>query len=222
MKTIILFLTITISTFSFGQKIKEKIDFTEYVKYLSQTKTDGQDFKMSMWMPLNYLDLSAKARPDYDPEVIKFLEELFDGYTLVMIYSGEIDTDNQMFVSESASTTRNKVYLEFQGKKYKPLTDSQLTDELSELTESIKPMINQMVGSLGPGMNLFFFDVRDDNNKSLIDPYKDNDFKIKIEKEIFHYNLPVPALFEDKKCEIENETYPSNYNYCPIHGNQLK
>lgn len=219
----ILFLSIFIlADFAFGQNVKSKIEISEYMKDLTFTESDGQNLTMSIWMPMNYLELSAQNMPDYDPEIFDMIETWFSGYTLVMIYSGKMDIDKKMFVSESESTIRNKVSLEYNSKKYKPLPPNQLSDELAQLSAMLKPMMGQMFGSMGPGMNFFFFDVRDGKRNSMLDPYKDTDFKVNVDKEKFNYNLPVPSLFEDKECEKDGENYPSNYNYCPIHGNELK
>ena len=173
-------------------------------------------------MPPNYWDLVAKGNPQFDKKSVESLKALIGGYTLVLVYSGELSTSTRSFVSESEETIRKSVTLEYNNKKYKPLSPNQLPEELAQFSAYLKPTMTQMFGTMGPGMNFFFFDIKDANKASLIDPYKDTDFKITVDSETFNYNLPLPSLFEDKKCEVDGENYPSNYNFCPIHGNELK
>jgi hypothetical protein len=221
MRTTLLLSTILLATITFGQTPKSTIDLSEYMKDLTKSESDGSQITMSIWMPSNYWDIATKNNPDFDKESIELLKSFIGGYTLMIVYSGKMDIDKQMFVSESETKIRNSVSLEYNNKKYKAPSPTQLPDELAQLSQALKPAMTQMFGSMGPGMNFFFFDIRDGQNNAMIDPYKDTDFKITVDKESFNYNLPAASLFEDKECEKDGEKYPSNYNYCPIHGNKL-
>ena len=193
---------------------------SKFTVNINRTVTDGKEMHIALWFPVMYWDLAAKSFNAQQQE-IDMIKSWMGGYTMFMVYHGEMDVESQGFVSESEKAMRSKISMEFNGKTYKPVPTSDLPEELQAFVGAFKPMMTQMFGTMGPGMNAYFFDVRDSMGDSEIDPYKNTDFKILFDKKVMNFDLPLPSLYPDKPCELDGEMYPSNYNYCPIHGNKL-
>lgn len=87
----------------------------------------------------------------------------------------------------------------------------------------MKPMMANMLGSMGENM---FFLVLENKDKSKlenpIDPYSNHQLEFELgdfKKEI---DLPLSSLLEEKICPKTNKELNGKWNYCSIHGVELK
>lgn len=174
-----------------------------------------------IWFPEVYWEMYA-AQNNMSEEDMNSITRMFQGYSLFVAFVGKIDPSTKSWNSYSSEKLAKTLSVTYEGKTYKPLGEDELTSELNLLTQIMQPMFAQMFGSMGEGFHCYFFDIRDNDLNPLIDPKKDTDLEVKAGKEKLMFNLPVAALFENKTCPEDQQEYPYNYNYCPIHGKPLK
>ena len=78
-----------------------------------------------------------------------------------------------------------------------------------------------MLGEMGSGMSIFYFEITDNSGENLLNPYNDLDFSLQLASVKNTFHLPLPSLFQDSKCPNDGELFPANYEFCPYHGSKL-
>lgn len=206
-----------------GQELPlETVDQTKLIKDLVKSEAVNNKTYMSLWLPEVYWEFMVGQGVLTELQYEEFIS-MTKGYSIFFVFAGSLNDENTLWDADSETKLLKQIQITYNGKVYTPLKDKQLTVELRDFSETMQPMMTQMFGSMGNGFRYFFFDIRDSNQECIVDPLKDSDLKIKIDNDVtFTYNLPFPSLFEDKKCPVDSEEFPYNYNYCPIHGNELK
>lgn len=224
MKNFLLFIALVLSFSSISQQKLElkDVDQSKLLKDITFTKSENGEIVVLYWFPHLYWEiLSAKDPKTYSSEMVSQLKEMLGNKSIFMAVSGKLNSQTQKFDMKPESYLRNNFSVNFKGKSYKPIPESKLSEELLLLNDYIKPMFSRMLGDLGSGMTLFYFEIADNPEETLLDPYSDVDFGMELNtfKNVFH--MPLPSLFQDSKCSNDGELFPANYEYCPYHGSKL-
>jgi len=215
-------LGLLISLSSNAQKKTENIDFSKLMKDIAITKASTHEIEAAIWMPTIYWEVVARDNPNFTTEVVEQIKSLVDDYVIVCYVKTKLNDNTLSFEPILGSALRKKLVLEFNEKSYKPLYYNDLPDDVQKIKDILEPMFSKMLGELGSGMNVLFFEVKDREGNNLIDPSKNGSFSLKYEESLITYNLPLPSLCEDKICKTDDVIFPGNYVFCPFHGTKLE
>lgn len=224
MKKTLCLLVLLISVSSFAQQKLElkDVDQNKLLKDIVYTNTNNEDITLIYWFPVTYWEvLSAKDPKTFTPEVISQLKQMLGNKSIFIAISGKISATSRTFQSKGESYLRNNISVAFGGKSYKPIPESQLSSELNLLSDYIKPMFTQMLGDMGAGMSLFYFEITDSSGENALNPYNSSDFTAGLASVKNTFHLPLSSLFKDAKCANDGESFPANYEFCPYHGSKL-
>lgn len=224
MKNTLCLFVLLISVTAFAQEklpLKD-VDQNKLLKDIVYTNTNNEDVTLIYWFPITYWEvLSAKDPKTFGPEVVSQLKQMLGNKSIFIAISGKISTTTRTFQSKGESYLRNNISVSFGGKSYKPIPESQLSSELIMLSDYIKPMFTQMLGDMGAGMSLFYFEITDGSGENALNPYNSSDFTAGLASTKNTFHLPLPSLFKDAKCANDGELFPANYEFCPYHGSKL-
>lgn len=220
MKSIVIAFTIFCSTSVFAQLPFEQVDYAKFIKNISYTNADGKSISVAYYIPEMYWNF-AKESMHFTDSDIDTLKAWLNGYTPVILCHGTVNPETGFYYFDSEEKMAKEVKIVYQGKTYLPLERATMPEEVENIYYIIKPAFSEILGQLGSGLNMYFFDIRDKDQQTLIDPYKSPGMQICVGPQVFNFSLPLPCLYPDKTCPADKETFPSNYNYCPIHGNKL-
>lgn len=217
----LIFLILSFSSKSQHKLNNEEIDLNKLLKDILYSNSDNNT-TIFLWMPDKYWDvIAARDQKSFPEEAASQVKQLIDNKTILLAISGKANTSTAQFVSKEESYVRSNLSIQFNGKTYKPLSESKLSAELNMLNERMRPLFSKMFGDLGLGMTMFFFDITDKDGTNLIDPYSNSDFTVSLDNVKHTFHLPLPSLYTDAKCPNDNELFPANYEYCPYHGSKL-
>jgi len=213
--------------FSFSALSQERlalknVDQNKLLKDIVYTYNGNDQITILYWFPVVYWEImSAKDPKIITPEVISQLKQMLGNKSIFFAVSGKLNTNTQLFEAKDESYLRSNISVVYNGKTYKPIADAKLPEELKMLNDYIKPMFSQMLGDMGSGLSIFYFEVVDNTGQNLLDPYSGLDYSLTLGalKNTFH--LPLPSLFKDSKCTNDGELFPANYEFCPYHGSKL-
>ncbi|WP_294675397.1 hypothetical protein [uncultured Fluviicola sp.] len=96
--------------------------------------------------------------------------------SIFIAISWKVSNTKHSFQTKGETYLRNNISVSFGGKSYKPIAESQLSSELTMLSDYIKPMFAQMLGDMGAGMSLFYFEITDNSGENALNPYNSTDF----------------------------------------------
>jgi hypothetical protein len=224
MKNFLSFLTLIISFSSIGQQKLElfEVDQNKLLKDIVYTHTGNDDITILYWFPEIYWEVMAAKDPkSITPEVISQLKQMLGNKSIFIAVSGKMNTSTRSFQAKEESYIRSNISVVLNGKAYKPIADSKLSEELKMLNSYLKPMFAQMLGEMGSGMSIFYFEITDNSGENLLNPYNNLDFNLNLASVKNTFHLPLPSLFQDSKCTNDGELFPANYEFCPYHGSKL-
>jgi hypothetical protein len=165
--------------------------------------------------------LSAKDPKTFGPEIVTQLKQMLGNKSIFIAISGKVSVGTRKFESKEESYLRNNISVVMNGKTYKPISESKLSEELLMLNDYLKPMFAQMLGDMGAGMSVFYFEIVNNAGESLLDPYSNADFNVNLASTKAPFHLPLPSLYKEVKCTNDGELFPANYEFCPYHGSKL-
>ncbi len=224
MKNTLYLLVLMISFSSFAQQklALKDVDQNKLLKDIVYTHTNNEDITLIYWFPITYWEvLSAKEPKTFTPEVVSQLKQMLGNKSIFIAISGKVSNTTHSFQTKGETYLRNNISVSFGGKSYKPIAESQLSSELTMLSDYIKPMFAQMLGDMGAGMSLFYFEITDNSGENALNPYNSTDFTAGLASVKNTFHLPLPSLFTDSKCANDGELFPANYEFCPYHGSKL-
>lgn len=223
MKNFLLLITL-ISFSSFAQQkldLKE-VDMNKLLKDILYTDAGKEQITVLYWIPEIYWEVMAAKDPkNFSPETMNQIREMLGNKTIFFAVSGKMNTSTHLFEAKEESYLRSNISVTFNGKTYKPIPQAKLSEELKFLNDYMKPIFTQMMGDMGAGMTLFYFDMADADGENLLNPYSDSDFKLELGPAKNTFHLPLPSLYKDSKCANDGELFPANYEFCPYHGSKL-
>lgn len=224
MKNFLFVIALTLSFLSFGQgKLDLKdVDQNKLLKDIVYTNTGNEQMTILYWFPEIYWEvMSAKDPKTIGPEVITQLKQMLGNKSIFIAISGKMNVAAREFESKEESYMRNNISVVINGKTYKPIPDAKLSEDLKMLNGYLKPMFAQMLGDMGSGMSIFYFEILDNSGENLLNPYSNLDFSLGLGAVKNTFHLPLPSLFQEAKCTNDGELFPANYEYCPFHGSKL-
>lgn len=223
MKNYLFFITLIISFFSISQhELKlEEVDQNKLLKDIVYTHTANNEITILYWFPEIYWEVMAAKDPkSITPEVITQLKQMLGNKSIFIAVSGKLNSSTR-FQAKEESYMRSNISVVLNGKTYKAIADNKLSEDLKMLNSYLKPMFSQMLGEMGSGMAIFYFEITDNSGENILNPYKDLDFNLNLASVKNTFHLPLPSLFQDSKCTNDGESFPANYEFCPYHGSKL-
>jgi len=210
---------ILLTFFAFGslraQLSANQVDYQLFSKEILKTDNSIEEINLTMWLPPIFWDV-ASSQLHLPQKDVDELKSYMKDYTILIVCRGTIDLRTGVLSMLSESELRQKLLLEYNNKTYEPLKTEELSDDQLSMSIVIKPIFSQMMGQFGSGIQIFFFSTGE------ISPLKNEDFSLSIGTRTLTYELPIACLYPNKTCTEDKKEYPSNYIYCPIHGNKLK
>lgn len=222
MKNFLFLVILTLSFSSIGQSKLEfiQVDQNKLLKDIVYTYSGNNQITILYWFPEMYWEVMAAKDPkSIPPEVIAQLKQMLGNKSIFFAVQGKMNGGT--FEAKEDSYLRNNISVAFNGKTYKPIADAKLSDDLKMLNSYLKPMFSQMLGDMGSGMSIFYFEIADSEGENLLSPYSNVDFTLGLGSVKHAFHLPLPSLFEDSKCANDGELFPANYEFCPYHGSKL-
>ena len=217
----ILCLLLLLSSLSFYSQVREDIVLTDYIRDVQKWEKVDDKMSLSFWLPTSYWRVALQSSPDVPKETIDYFESILKDYTVICALDLKIGLTGDFYFTEE-KYLRESIHIEDnKSKKYYPLKDKDISADALVISETIKPMFNQMLGKMGKGMNFYFFKIHDKEGNKTINEFNEGSFKVIHSNMTFEYSLPIPSLLPPKKCPVDSELMNGTWKFCPIHGDKL-
>lgn len=216
--------TLLLSTFFFVAIFfaQEKTKAEKLLVEIQQVKQVNKNIKMVWWMPTEYWRAATINTKQITEQQLQTLENMLDDYTIIA--AGDYNLGSEINgVDFNSLPISNKFELyDLKGKKIPVLKNAEIDEKVSLLIDRfLKPLFGKMLGKMGTGIEFFIFSNKDSAGNKIIDPTKEGGFKVVLSGQSFTYKLPLVSLMPEKTCPIDQQKFPGNYIYCPIHGNKF-
>lgn len=197
-----------------------RANLQEIVTETQKVDLNGNHMKMIWWIPSEYWVEAFKSNPDMTEESIKSFISVVDKYTIVAVVDATIGPFGGITAKEYDEIEK-ELTLETHNSRYLPINKAELSPDIVNFFQMMKPILGGMLGQFGDGTEFFAFEGKDKNGNRLIDPMKEQRFTLTLENS-YKYRLPLGSLLPKKMDPTTREEFPGNYKFNPFTGARLR
>jgi hypothetical protein len=221
MRRIFTFLWLLLRASVFGQIHKEDVNLTDFIREIEQWKKENNRIQFVAWMPADYWEIAGSQSSNVPPKTINQMKEAMKDLVLVYVLDMRSNGDGTMEFKSNDEIKNDLALLDSGSLKYYPLAEKNISQRALRIGDQLRPFFAQNMGKMGQGLNIFYFQVKDNKGQNLINPRLKNSFSIREGGKQFSWVLPLVSLMPPKFCPVDKEKMKGNWNYCPIHGVKL-
>jgi hypothetical protein len=191
------------------------------VKELEIASTSDDRVTLVLWLPTEFwrasLESSGKIAPQ---EIARFTREL-EPYVIVAVADGQKGIAGAVNFAEP-DLLKNAVTIEdARGERLAALPDEEISGGVRNLTQMMRPVFSNMLGSLGVHLAFVVFPGTEKAGRRTVEPTKEGTFVVHVGTVAAPYRLPLVSLLPPVIDEKTGESFPGNYRFNPFTGNKL-
>jgi hypothetical protein len=186
---------------------------------------DSRNHKMGVfwWVPIEFWEISLQKQ-GFSPESAKKAFAPFKKYNLFIVGVGDMGLGNISWMKDA--DIKKRVLLRDQhGNTYTPVDE--IPEDAASIVNVMKPMLKNMMGSMGEGLQFLLFPSVDSTGKVFADPHKSSEIYLDVSdimgtaSSTYTWRLPLSSLSQAKYCPVGKERVEANWKFCPWHGVKL-
>lgn len=173
-----------------------------------------------MWTPVQFWEKSAE-RAGISAEKAQERYAPLRKYTVILEGVGKMGIANINWISEPELRSNLKLR-DARGNEYEAV--QRVSGDAEGLASIIKPVLANMLGTLGQNMQIYFFPGTDKMAKPIADPHTPGSFSVVItnilgtKERVYEWKLPLTSLSPPRYCPVGKERVEASWKYCPWHG----
>jgi hypothetical protein len=218
MKFLLTLVVVLCLTVSHAQKIKPS-STNDFVIDCMATSENGNNKQMALWFPYQYWEVVGDAMKA-SPAFIESLSLQMKGYMLFCVVDYIVSTTGMSYKSDAEIRKTIKL-MDSANNVLRPLEDKEILPDVKRLVGSLKPIMAQLMGQLGEGMQIYLFKAPQINGQPAINILSKNKFSLSWNNNKLNWKLPFASIMPPKFCPVDKEKMKGNWDYCPTHGNKL-
>jgi len=194
------------------------IDLDALGEDLKQQKITKESFKFALWMPPEFFIASAG---NANEESTRQLNRMLDGYMLFMVADAQVSTFGGLTPTPRSELLRKTTLVVNNGVPLTPVSDEDLKPDFKTLREVLRPVMKNVVGSLGESLELMVFKLPA-NGPSMIKPAGEGRVKLTTVGQDYVWRLPLGSVLPPMFDPDSGDRFPGNYRFNPYTGKSLQ
>jgi len=199
------------------------VDYAALVKELGQSTREPGYAGFLMWMPAEFWQ-KAMERAGISAEKAQEKMAPLRKYTMIVAGVGKLGIGNINWISEPEVRSNLKLR-DAAGNDYESIQE--VSGDAKGLASVFKPMLANMLGTMGQNMEIYFFPGTDKMARPIADPLAPGSFSLVItnilgpKESVYDWKLQLTSLSPPRYCPVGKERMEANWKYCPWHGVKL-
>lgn len=107
------------------------------------------------------------------------------------------------------------------GEIFAPLADSTIDPNVKVLLEMMKPLLANMIGSLGENFHFLVFPSESKDGELLANPKEEGTLIVSASGKDYSFRLPLASTLPPRYDPDTGEKFPGNYKFSPFSGSEL-
>lgn len=199
----------------------EGLDIQKLAQDTQRFRQDKSQMDMIWWIPSEYWQAVFKANPVNTPEQQAEFIRVVDEYLVLSVLEGTIGPFGGISGTPKEQLIA-KTYVLADGHKLKPLAEAELSNDARNFFQMMKPMIANMLGQMGQGMEFVVFKGKDAKGQKYIRPDEKGFLTVFLGSKEFKYRLPLGCFLPPKYDPDTGEEFPGDYVFSPFTGTKLQ
>lgn len=197
-------------------------DMNALINDTQRMHQDGARLTLVWWIPNEYWEESAASGAQGSQQQLKQVLALVERYVIVAVVDGELGALGNVRTRPLAELVSAIQLIAPGGARFPPLGEDQLSSDLRTFFQVMKPMMANMLGQVGKGLEFIAFDGRGPGGGRLLDPRREESFAITYDGRRYDWRLPLGSLLPPAVDARTGERFPGNYRYNPYTGERLR
>ncbi len=197
-------------------------DMNALVNETQRLHQDGARLTLVWWIPNEYWEASAKGSAQSSPQQLRQLIALVERYVIVAVVDGELGALGSVKTRPLEAIVSSIQLVAPGGIRFPPLGEDQLSPDLRTFFQVMKPLLANMLGQVGKGLEFIAFDGRRPDGGRLLDPRREESFAIMFDGRRYEWRLPLGSLLPPAVDARTGERFPGNYRFNPYTGDRLR
>jgi hypothetical protein len=180
------------------------------------------EMTMVWWIPEEFWQVSFEQNPNIAKAEAELYMDYLRPYTLIVVAHGKVGSFGRI-IYKTETQLRNSIrMIDNQGISYRPVEDEKIKYGAKYFLSMMKPVFENMLGSMGPNMHFFLFPSKSESDQRIAVAKGDGFFSVKLSDREYFWRLPLGALVAPKICPVDGEELSGGWKFCPWHGVELK
>jgi hypothetical protein len=171
---------------------------------------------MVWWIPEAFWSASFRQSKNVTPVQAEELLKAVRPYTIFAVFNGTVGAFGGITFKSEDQIRASLRLVDAQGTSYPPRTNDELSADIKNMLMMMKPILANMLGSLGQNMHFFVFPGATQAGARIANAKEKGRFKVKLEEREFAWRLPIDALLPSKVCTGCNEQCKGSLELLPL------
>lgn len=219
--TILTLLCVVLTAASGRAQTPADVDAQSLIQETQKMKQTSESLKLVWWIPTEFWQVSFANEAGMTEQQKQDFYKTVEPYIVFCVVDAKLSNFGSVTpLSREAMATNISLSVEG-GATLKPLADAELSAEAVNLFALMKPVLGNMLGQIGRGMEFVCFTGVDDAGARLLDPASPARFSVRLREDSFAWRLPLGSLLPPRFDPDTRERFPGNYLYSPFTGKEL-
>ena len=200
----------------------QEVNMQAFMEELQQMKCDQEQMSMVWWLPNEWWEVNAKDDPTISQAMLQQMLQAVDSYLIFVVVEGHSGAFGGFYPETRESIISRISVVPHTGTELKPIKDKDLSYDIQNMFSVMKPLLANVLGQMGQGMEFIAFEVPRENSSKLLEARKAGAFTVRLGSQEFKWRLPLGSLLPEKVDPKTGDTFPGNYEFNPFTGDRLQ
>ena len=197
------------------------IDLTALTLETQKMSQNSDEMTMVWWIPDEFWKVSFAQTPGMTPAQIEEFLTVVRPYTMVAVVDGSVGVFGGVTYKSEDWVRTNTRLIDAKGTSYAPKTEDEVDADTKNMLQMIKPIMVNMLGSMGENMHFLLFPAKTSTGTQIADAANKGEFMLKLGTKEFKWRLPLDALLPVKVCGCCKQECKGSWSFCPWCGKSL-
>ena len=215
---ILIALVFSISSTVAGEK---RVDVGAIIKDVMQVRVERKDFTLAMWLPNEFWEAALATQGRTTENATTELLDMLRPYIFFFLAKADVGQMGAPTFLSEPDLRRGVRFIDAAGNRYAPIPASELSPDISNMLEKMRPDLARSAGLVGEGIYPMVFPATDETGTRIADAIREGRFSLAITDQLLHWRTPLGSLVPPKKDPTTGEIVSGAWTYSPWTGVKL-
>lgn len=195
------------------------VNIQDLIQETQRLNQEANTMTLVWWVPSAFWEESMRSNRSLSDEQVADFVAILDEYSTFIVIRAKIGVMGSFTFADRDELADNLKFVVGDA-ELAPLAMADLNGDARNFFTVMKPMMTQMLGQMGEGMEFFVYPNRI-AGEVLLDPRQEGHFAFTAYENEFDWRLPLGSLLPPATDPATGETFPGNYRYNPFTGSKL-
>jgi hypothetical protein len=197
----------------------QAFDFQQFMAETQRLQRSAEGIALVWWIPTDFWSESFKQSSNLTPRQRDEFLVALEPYSVFAVLRVDVGALGVM-KPHPRSQMLDTLDIKCNGSSLTAVADTQLSPEMKNIMMIMKPMLANVLGQFGQGLEFVVF-TNSKAGKKIVDPRREDRLTGQFYGHLLNWRLPLGSLLAPKVDPATGEEFPGNYGFNPFTGAAL-